>query len=349
VTVNQYFSTNRYRRFPFVQDAPIPFTDEVLVDAQFCLSTQFNLYDGGSVVLTQLVRGAGLTVLTFTINSGTATGYTLTGSAPDNASDTRILLTLLDPTSVPAPEHGYGFCTIGSAASLVGLGGTTTMSATIDPAATRLIDASRPLSLVVCNANIPGPSTCGETPGSSTTLVSGVVRTQIGTPWCFDYTDLPTIDINQTFVDSLGNISQIPIPSPIGTYLHWIATTQTYQVVASNLTITDAIPPLPTTYQAVAVGAPCVAGAVATGGHNVDLSGSIQNGILQFNYRLGGGTGYDCNAVPLGTPIVSLNGVCTFDGLMTLAGGTSTMVVEDAANHTIIIVFNPEEAGRVGT
>ncbi len=109
--MNQWLGDNRYRRYPFEQDANLPgIPDSFVVDAQIVISTKFEVID---VQLKEVIPDEGVVTLVFDIVSEVLPGYTLEGDVlVDAADETRITLVLkLD--GVEHPELGYGYLIIG--------------------------------------------------------------------------------------------------------------------------------------------------------------------------------------------------------------------------------------------
>ncbi len=350
--MNQYLTSNHYRRFPFVQDATLPFDDAVFADVQIAIVKDFEVFDGGACRLTKLVRGAGTTALEFTIVSTPMSGFKLTGTSADTDDDTRITLTLVDASDVQRPELGYGYCVIGNPASMAALPGTTTMSADLDTAAIRALTFNQPLSIFVGNTTRSGPSTCDETPGATHTLQIQN-RSAALVEGCVETTTAP--DTLQVSVDSVTGVSsEIAIVPPVELFSQ-ISNTTITTITTTDATINDAVPALPTGYDAIVEGgAACAADCVVDAGHNVDLSGSFVDNILQFNYTLGGGIGVDCDEVlgyeDLGTLssqcIKAINGTHTQTGEFTLTGGAGVSLVPDPAGHRILILMNAPDQSR---
>ncbi len=351
--MNQFITDNHYRRYPFYQSASLAFNDALIVDAQIVLSTDFNIYNAGSVSFDSTVSQVGETDLVFAIQSVELSGYTLQGTISDTASeDTRVILTLVDGSDVPHPELGYGFVMVGSVASLLTYGkGVSFTAIPLDPAVIRVFYPNKPVSLYVGNMTRPGPSVFGETIGAASSFeLQG--RVPVTTQGCTEATTAP--DVDQVSVDAVGEVTEIAVPIPDAPITEITNTTIT-TVTVHDIDILDALPVLPTAYDAVVEGGvACVAGCVVGAGYNVALSGDLADKIIEFTYQLGGGLGVDCDAVPgypeLGTLAVdcvkSLNGCHTFHGALTLQGGTGVSLVPDPAGHRILVLVNASDLTR---
>ncbi len=357
--MNQYLAGNHYRRFPFVLDADIPFSDEVLVDLQVVLSTKFDLFalaaDG--VELIQVDRLAGVATLTFLIVSAELPDYKLVGEVSEAAAeDTRILLALVDSSDVAHPELGYGIAIIGKASDLTTLGGTTVLSAALDRSVIRLNVTNDTLNLRVANANRQGPSSCDETEGAIETItLQG--RSADEVPSCVETTTSPAEDVTQEqMVPDVKGTATTPVAivPPTDTHTRYpntvVTTIDTHLAV-----IEDEIPELPTLYDAVVDGAgPVAVTRTLDVGDNVVLSGSLANKLLTFKYKLNGGTGMNCVDVKGYTDlgrlskdcVKSINGVYAQGGSFTLAAGAGISLLPDQAGHRILVLINASDLTR---
>ncbi len=350
--MNQYITENHYRSFPFLQGYTNNFSDALIVDAQVVLATDFQLYVDGYVAFSSTISIAGGATLVFTIHSTALSGYKLVGDVLDSADDTRILLTLVDASDVPHPELGYGFVVVGNMASLISYGkGIPFTPVPLDPAITRVFATNQPLSIFVGNKTRPGPSLFGETIGaaSSFDLQARIAETVEG---CIEVTTEP--DVDQVSVDDVGNATEIAIPAPDSSYDQFSDGTIT-TVTIHDIDILDAIPTLPTAYDAVVEGGvACAPGCVVGPGYNVVLSGDLEAQTLKFTYQLGGGLGVNCDSVPgypvLGTVasdcVKAINGTHTHNGVLTLKGGTGVSLVQDPAGHRILVLVNASDLTR---
>lgn len=330
MSANQFITENHYRSYPFLETATIPFTNDVLVDAQFVLSVTLN---GPIPTFTHLTRGTGTTTFTFTVGIYTMTGLIADGAAEDTS-------VALSPIVVGGEILGYGFIVVGSTASLVSLS-TQSTNAALEIGTVRLLRTIQPFTLRVANMNRPGRTTYADVSGEVISESAPVLDANTETS-CYESDGVN----EQEEVDSVGDVTQIAIPPPVVPVTVYTAGTPqdlNYQLGSTVDTIShifasgaDAqVDVGPTT-------------STLSAGFNVFLSGDVTTNKVVLNYQLGAGAGVDCNEVlgysDLGILssqcVKSINGVYVANGLFNLVAGSNISFQTNAANHELKILVN---------
>ncbi len=345
--MNQRLAANRYRRFPFVQDAVLPFPDRFLVDLRLVLSQRFGEF---TVTLAELGNTAGFCELWFTINSTDLPGYGLwVGFMDTEGQDSRVLLTLQTIGGTPHPELGYGVAFIGDAVAVPAP--TVGLSILVDPACLRLHANGQPMVLRVANMFRPGQSSCTETQTSTSTLsIMGRVAETVTD--CIEVTTAPSALQTEVIPTLTGaQTDDVAIPSPAGTHTRYQDGVVTL-ITTHDATIDDAIPTAPAWAAEVNGAGPVVAEPVLAAGHNLRLTGSVADNAVTLGYRLGAGSGVDCTTVK-GYPALgrlSVECVKSINGAhgpeLELDVGNGLSLLTDPSSHRLLLLVNAGDLGR---
>ncbi len=351
IGANQFLAANTRRDYPFVI-APTRSAAERawLADAAFVITVDAEIYSQPiPLVLASIVVSTGIS-FRFEIPSGPLAGWAFV-STPQGLDDLqRVSVALVDPSSVAHPEMGYGYIIVGTASDLPGV--TTNPGIEVVVSTIRLLESSRALRMWVANTPCLGDSNFTEGPGGAHDIAyTGVTSTTI--PGCVEIGLYPPGDPQAG--DQLPQVAVTPNPqghstADIPIVPPAVATTELAAGAVTTISlhdavITDTLPADPG-YDAEVTSDAVVGGAEITEGANIDL-GYESPSRLVIKFRLGGGTGFSCDAVPGCSPgtravntVKSLNGV--HGESITLVAGTAVEVLASEFDHRLYLVFNAE-------
>ena len=340
-----------------VQLPPPPFGDRLFVDAAIRLRSDFEFWSVNSdqVQLTSMaVTGTAVTVR-FDISAAALPGYWLTGTFhTTDPEETVVRLSLTNGTV--HPEQGYGWVTIGVPSDAQNFTGVETL----DPSTIRLLPNGTAFRIVPANLVRPAPVVLAD--GASTALDPIVTHAWVMATQLPDYQHASAPLATQAEVvyscpnHSISLVS-VPRPAEAGPVSVTTGFDATVTIHRSSLVLNDQLvdPTIATGYDAIQVG-----GAPArylVPGYNCQLTGNLARNQLKINYQLGAGLGASSctdyagytTALRSGYCVRAINGQTGTAGDLPVQAGPGVQLVPDPANHTLTILFSPENVQRAAT